>query len=342
MASSDTNKAGDLRMSLITRRQLGLAVLSAGLSPVREVAAADSWPSKPIRIVYPYAGGGVGDAIFRLIETSLEQRLKQAFFIDNKAGAAGNIGTGEVVRAAPDGYTFLLAPTGNYSVNQHLFKLGFDPLAQLDPVVAIADAPLLAVVAPGVTATSLKQLSDQVRAPGSRFNYGSPGAGSPSHLAGASFSLMHGNSIEHISFRGTAPMAQSMLANDVQMAFPTQLAVAGQLKAGKLRPLAVLSRQRLPELPDVPTAAEAGFPDLVFGNWWVLSAPKGTDAAVINRVGTEIRQLLGEANIKTRLAEMGQQVLSFGPAETTAFMRAESTKYKTLIERTGIRLDPGT
>ena len=324
----------------MTRRQVGRVAIAAGMAAATGSTLAQAWPSKTIRIVYPYAGGGVGDAIFRLLEQGLEQRFKQSFFIENKAGAGGNIGTGDVVRAAPDGHTFLLAPTGNYSVNQHLFKLGYDPLAQLEPVVALADAPLLAVVSPGVTATSLKQLSDQVRANGSRFNYGSPGAGSPSHLAGASFSLMHGNAVEHISFRGTAPMTQSMLANEVQMAFPTLLAVGAQVKAGKLRPLAVLSRQRIPELPDVPTAAEAGFPELLFGNWWVLSAPKGTDPAVINRVSTEIRQLMADPEIKRKLVDMGQVPLAYGPAETAAFMRAESTKYKTLIERSGIRLDP--
>ena len=324
----------------VTRRQVGRLAVAAGLAAASGGALAQTWPSKPIRIVYPYAGGGVGDAIFRLFEPSLEQRLKQPFFIENKAGAGGNIGTSDAVNAAPDGYTFLLAPTGNYSVNQYLFKLGFDPLSQLEPVVAIADAPLLVVVSPGVTATSLKQLSDQVRAPGSRFNYGSPGAGSPSHLAGASFSLMHGNAVEHISFRGTAPMTQSMLSNDVQMAFPTLLAVAAQVKAGKLRPLAVLSKQRIPELPEVPTAAEAGFPELLFGNWWVLSAPKGTAPTAISRLSTEIRQLMAEPEIKRKLVDMGQMPLGYGPAETAAFIRAESIKYKTLIERTGIRLDP--
>lgn len=324
----------------VTRRQVGRVAIAAGLAAATGSTLAQTWPGKPIRIVYPYAGGGVGDAIFRLFEPSLEQRLKQSFFIENKAGAAGNIGTSDAVHATPDGYTFLLAPTGNYSVNQYLFKLGFDPLSQLEPVVAIADAPLLAVVSPGVTATSLKQLSDQVRATGSRFNYGSPGAGSPSHLAGASFSLMHGNVVEHISFRGTAPMTQSMLSNDVQMAFPTLLAVAAQVKAGKLRPLAVLSKQRIPELPEVPTAAEAGFPELLFGNWWVLSAPKGTAPSVISRLSTEIRQVMADPEIKRKLLDMGQVPLGYGPAETAAFMRAESTKYKTLIERTGIRLDP--
>jgi tripartite-type tricarboxylate transporter receptor subunit TctC len=151
---------------------------------------------------------------------------------------------------------------------------------------------------------------------------------------------MHGNAVEHISFRGTAPMAQSMLSNDVQMAFPTLLAVAAQVKAGKLRPLAVLSKQRIPELPEVPTAAEAGFPELLFGNWWVLSAPKGTAPTAISRLSTEIRQLMAEPEIKRKLVDMGQMPLGYGPAETAAFIRAESIKYKTLIERTGIRLDP--
>lgn len=327
-------------MSDVTRRQFTQSAIALGLGAgfAPSLLAQQGWPSKPIRIVYPYSGG-VGDAMFRLLEPALEQRFKQAFVIESKPGAAGNIGTAEAVRAAPDGHTFLLAPTGNYSVNQYLFKLNYDALAELEPVVAMADAPLIAVVAPNVTATSLKQLSEQVRVPGSRFNFGSPGAGSPSHLAGSSFSLMHGGVIEHISFKGTGPMVQAMLAGDVQLAFPTLLPVQGQLKAGRLRALAVLSKQRLPELPNVPTAAEAGFPDLVFGNWWVLSAPKGTDAAVINRVSTEIRQQLADPTIRARLAEMGNVTLGYGPGETAAFIRAEAAKYKTLIERTGIRLD---
>ena len=326
---------------MITRRHLGQLALATGLATLGLGASAQSaaWPAKPIRIVSPYAAGGVGDTIFRLIAPALEQRLGQRFVIDNKTGAAGNIGTSEVVRAAPDGYTFLMAPTANYTVNQYLFKLGFDPLAQLEPVVAVAEAPLIAVVSAAVTATSLKQLSEQVRAGGNKFNYASPGAGSPTHLAGASFSLLHGNAMEHISFRGTPPMVQSMLANDVQLAFPTLTPVAGQLKSGNLRALAVLAKQRMPELPNVPTTAEAGFPDLVFGNWWMLAAPKGTDPAIVARLGNEIRQQLADPAVKARLAELGHVPLGLGPFESAALVRAESAKYKTLIERTGIRLD---
>ena len=324
---------------MIKRRHLGQLALAIGLATLGLAASAQAWPAKPIRIVSPYAAGGVGDTIFRLIAPSVEQRLGQRFVIDNKTGAAGNIGTSEVVRAAPDGYTFLMAPTANYAVNQYLFKLNFDPLVQLEPVVTLAEAPLIAVVSPSVTAASLKQLSEQVRAGGNKFNYGSPGAGSPTHLAGASFSLLHGNAMEHISFRGTPPMVQSILANDVQLAFPTLTPVAGQLKAGKLHALAVLAKQRMPELPNVPTAAEAGFPDLLFGNWWVLAAPKGTDPAIVARLGNEIRQQLADPAVKARLAELGHVPLGLGPTESAALVRAESAKYKTLIERTGIRLD---
>lgn len=328
-------------MSIATRisRHLGRIALVVGLATLGQMAWAQAWPAKPIRIVSPYAAGGVGDTIFRLMAPALEERLGQRFVIDNKTGAAGNIGTSEVVRAAPDGYTFLLAPTANHAVNQHLFKLGFDPLTQLDPVGTIAEAPLIAVVGPAVTATSLKQLAAQVRSSGGKFNYGSPGAGSPTHLAGASFSLMNGNAMEHIGYRGTPPMVQALLAGDLQLAFPTLTPVAAQIKAGKLHALAVLSSQRMAELPNVPTAAEAGFPELVFGNWWVLSAPKGTDPAVIARLGNEIRQLLSDPAIKARLGEMGHVPLGLSPVETAAFVRAESAKYKTLIERTGIRLD---
>lgn len=326
----------DLR---IDRRRLAQIALAFASAPLSTTTRAQSWPSRPVRVVYPYAGGGVGDAMFRFLEGPLRQKFGQAFFIDIKAGAGGNIGAADVARAAPDGHTLLMAPTANFSVNQYLFKLGFDPLAQLEPIATMANAPLLAVVGPDVPATSLRQLADLVRAPGSRFNYGSPGAGSPTHLAGASFALANGNTMEHIAFKGTAPMVQSMLAGDVQLAFPTLTPVLGQLKAGRLRALAVLARQRLPELPEVPSVVEAGFPDLVFGNWWMLAAPKGCDAAVVARLGAEVRQLLSDPAIQAKFAEIGHVPLVMTPAESAAFVRAEAAKFKTLIERTGIRIE---
>ncbi len=314
---------------------LGVSALLASAQ-----ANAQEWPSKQvIRIVSPYAPGGVGDTIFRIISPALEAKLNQRFIIDNRTGAAGNIGTADVVNAQPDGYTFLFAPTANFAVNQYLFKLAFDPVTQLDPVIAVANAPLIAVVSPAVTATNMKQLAEQISAKGSRFNYGSPGAGSPTHLAGASFSLANGNVVEHIAYRGTPPMIQAMLGNDVQLAFPTLAAISPFIKAGKLKPIAVMAKQRMPELPDVPTSAEAGFPQFVFGNWWILAAPKGTDPKIVSRLSAEIKTILADPAIKAKLSDLGHVPMALGPAETSSFLRTESAEYKQLIERTGIKLE---
>ncbi|MES2534318.1 MAG: tripartite tricarboxylate transporter substrate binding protein [Pseudomonadota bacterium] len=321
-------------------RRVALRVLAAAaLALTTAGASAQEWPAKPIRIVSPYAAGGVGDTIFRVIAPVLEARLGQRFLIDNKTGAAGNIGTADVVNARPDGYTFLFAPTANYAVNQHLFNnLGFDPVTHLDAIATVAEAPLIAVGGANAPAT-LKDFASQARNNPGKFNFGSPGAGSPTHLAGVSFSQLAGNSMVHIAYRGTPPLTLAMLGGDVQLAFPTLTPVGAHLRAGKLKALAVMGTQRIPELPGVPTAAEAGFPDLVFGNWWVLAAPKGLDPKVAARLGSEVRAALADPAIRARLGEIGHVAVGLGPAESAAFIRTESTRYKALIERNGIKLD---
>ena len=319
--------------------QAASAIALFALSPLCTWAQAPEWPTKPVRIVSPYAAGGVGDVLFRIIGPALEAKLGQRFLMDNKTGAAGNIGTGEVINAKPDGYTFLIAPTANYAVNQHLFgNLNFDPVAQLDAVVTISEAPLIAVVGPNGPA-SLKELAQMVRSNPGKYNYGSPGSGSPTHLAGVSFSQLHGNTMMHIAYRGGPPMVMAMLAGDVQLAFPTVTTVATQLKAGKLKAVAVMGNQRIADLPGVPTAVEAGFPELLFGNWWVLAAPKGTDPKIVNRLSTEVRAILADPAIRAKLAEVGQTTLALGPQESTNFVRTESNRFKTLIERNGIKLE---
>jgi tripartite-type tricarboxylate transporter receptor subunit TctC len=322
-----------------TRRAVSRALAGLALAASAAGAGAQEWPAKPIRIVSPYAAGGVGDTIFRVIAPVLEARLGQRFVIDNKTGAAGNIGTAEVVNARPDGYTLLFAPTANYAVNQHLFNnLGFDPVTQLDPIATVAEAPLIAVASANAP-TTLKDFASQARSNPNKFNFGSPGAGSPTHLAGVSFSQMAGNSMVHIGYRGTPPLVLAMLSGDVQLAFPTLTPVGPHLRAGKLKALAVMGTQRVPELPGVPTTAEAGFPELVFGNWWVLAAPKGTDPKVVARLGSEVRAALADPAIRVKLGEIGHIALALGPAESSSFVRTESARYKALIERNGIKLE---
>ena len=296
------------------------------------------WPTKPIRVVYPYAAGGVGDAIFRVIGPALEGKFGQRFIVDNKTGADGKIGTLEVVNAKPDGYTLLMAPTANYSVNQHLFaNLGYDPIALLEPISLIAEAPLIAVTSMAGP-NSLKDFAQQASSNTNKFNYGSPGTGSPPQLAGALFSQLAGNSIEHIAYRGTPPMVMAMVGGDIQLAFGSWSAVGTQIKAGKIKPLATTGSQRFEEILNVPTTKEAGYPDLTITNWWILSAPKNIDPKIIQKLYAELKIILNDAQIKTKLLEIGHTSIGLGPKESAAFIRSESTKYKNLILKNAIKV----
>ena len=313
-----------------------LAIAAAALAP--SIGLSQDWPSRPIRVVIPFAAGSVSEAIFRTMAPGVEADLGQRFVVEAKPGADGAIGTSEVVRAAPDGYTLLLGPTAVYAVIPHLFpSLGFDPLAALDPVSLLADAPLLAVVGADVPVRSLDELTRYVRASPGKYNYGSPGSGSPAHLTGAAFSQQTGNAVVYVPYKGTPPMVQALLAGDIQMAFPTWTGIIGPVKAGKLRVLAVMSRERMSELPDVPTTVEAGFPQLVGGNWWVLSAPRGTSPRILSRLAEEFRKVLADAAVRKRIGELGHVPIGLPPAETAAFLKSESARYKSIVERGGIK-----
>jgi tripartite-type tricarboxylate transporter receptor subunit TctC len=313
------------------RALLLASVLAVPAAP--STSSGQGWPAKPIHIVVPNSAGSVGEVILHALTPPVEARLGQRFLVDNKPGAAGNIGTAEVARAAPDGYTLLLAPTANYAVNQHLFKdLGFDPLAALEPIAVLAEAPLLAVVNADVPARSLEELAAYIRANPGKLNFGAPGTGSPSHLTGALFSQMTGNAMVYIPYKGIAPMVQALMANDIQLTFPTMTTVLGALKSNRLRVLAVMARSRLPELPDVPTSVEAGFPDLVFGNWWALAAPRGTDARILDRLSAEIGSALADPGVRKRIVEVGHVPTGLRRADVAAFMRSESARYKAIVE----------
>ncbi len=302
--------------------------------------AAQDWPTKPIRVVIPFAAGSVSEAIFRTISPDVETKLGQRFIVESKPGADGAIGTADVVHAAPDGYTLLLGPTAVYAVTPHMFRnLGFDPLTALDPISLLADAPLLAVIGANVPANSLKELADYVRANPGKFNYGSPGSGSPAHLAGAAFAQQTGNAIVYVPYKGTPPMVQGLLANDIQVAFPTLTGIIGPVKAGRLKVLAVLARERMAELPDIPTTAEQGFPQLTGGNWWVLAAPRGTNTRIIERLAAEFRAALADARVRKRIGELGHVPIGLAPVETAAFLRSESARYKSIVELGGIKAE---
>ena len=298
----------------------------------------DQWPNKPIRIVDPYAAGGVGDAVFHVIAPLLELKFGSRFIIDNKTGADGKIGTLEVINAKPDGYTFLMAPTANYSVNQFLFSnLGFDPVNQLEPISLIAEAPLIAVTSISGP-NSLKEFAQEVALHPGRFNYGSPGSGSPPHLDGALFSQLNNNLIEHIAYRGTPPMILGLMGGDIQLAFATWSAAGTQIKAGKIKALAITGSHRFDEISSVPTTKEAGYPEVNLTNWWLLSAPKNIDPKIVKKFSNEIQSILQEEQVKKNLLEIGHTALGLNPKDSLNFIKSESLKYKILIQKNEIKV----
>ena len=301
-------------------------------------AAAQDWPVKPIRVVYPYAAGGIGDTSLRAIQAGIEERIGQRLVIEAKPGAAGNIGTAEVARAAPDGHTLLVAPTASYSVNQFLFAdLGFDPLTAFEPVSLYADAPLVVLMNARVPAASLGELAAYARANPGKLNFGSPGTGSPSHLTGELFSQLTGNAVVYVPFKGTPPMVQALLANDIQFAIATLGGNQPHVKSGRLRLLAVTARSRMAESPDTPTTPEAGFPDLLASNWWAIAAPRGTDVRIVERLAGAVRGALADPAARKRIADLGMIPVGSTPSELAAHMRAEAARWRAVIERGNIK-----
>ena len=312
-----------------------LAVLLAAAAQ-----AQTDWPARPIRVLYPFAAGGVGDTSFRMFAAAVEAKLGQRFVIEARPGAAGNIGALEAARAAPDGYTLMIAPTSVYAVNPHLFKnLGYDPLVSYEPITVYADAPLVALASTGVPAATLKELADFARANPGKLNFASPGVGSPSHLTGELFSQMTGRSMVHVPFKGTPPMVQAIIANDVQFMVATLGGNVVHIKSGRMKALAVTARARMPEIPDVPTTVEAGFPELLASNWWGLGAPRGTDRRIVERLAAEVHAALADPATRKRIAELGMIPVGGTPAEFASLMRSESARWKAVIEHGGIKAE---
>lgn len=302
--------------------------------------SADAWPSRPIRIVVPYAPGNTGDITFRFIQPTLEKQFGVRFLIDNKSGASGNIGADEVVRATPDGYTFLLGATNNFVTNQYLFKtMRFDPLKDLMPVSMLSNAPSVLIVNAASPINTLKDLSDAARQHPGKLNYGSPGNGTPPHLAGELYSQLAGVQLTHVPYRGSPPAVQGLLGSEIQLYITAFSSVAGNVAGGKLKAIAVASDQRLAILPDVATTREQGMPGLVTGNWWGLAAPLGTDPALIAKLSAAIKDALADPAIRKQYADIGVTTVGSSPAEFGALIEKEAAAWKQVIAKSNIQAE---
>ena len=302
--------------------------------------AQQDWPNKPIRLIVPYAPGGAGDLAFRPILPALEEKLGQRFVIENKPGASGNIGAGEVMRAAPDGYTLLLAGGNNFVSNQYLYrKMTFDPLAVFDLIVLLSNSPTVVVANPGLPVNSLRELAAYAKANPGKLNFPSPGVGTPPQLSGEFFSALAGVRMVHIPFNGSPPAVLALQQNEVQVAFYTLGPISPLIRGAKVKPLAVAATVRLASLPDVPTTAEAGFPELLTGSWQALAAPKGTDPRILDRINADVRAVLSDAGIRKRYSDMGMLPGEMNRTEFAAFARAEAARWKKVVETANISAD---
>jgi tripartite-type tricarboxylate transporter receptor subunit TctC len=316
-------------------RILGLALLSLLLG----TAEAQDYPSKPIRLVIPFGPGSLADAVPRLIQPALEASLGQRLVIEHRPGAGGNLGAQAVVSAPPDGYTLMMAATNNLVINQFVFRdMKFDPLKDLAPVSLIVEVPLILQTHPALPATTLREFIGHAKANPGKLNYASPSTGTLPHLAMEIFARSAGLSLVHVPFKGGAPAMNALIANDVQAMLIGYATTASQVKGGLVRPIAVASGKRLAALPQVPTFGQAGFPDLqaaVPGNWWGMVAPKGTSAAVIQRLARDIRAALADPAIRKRYEDLGLTPIGSTPEAFAADLPEQARKWRSVLQQIG-------
>ena len=304
------------------------------------VVNAQAYPTKPIKLVNPFAPGGSGDIVFRMIGPAIEERLGQRILIENRAGAGGNIGAEVVANAPADGYTILTATTNIYTINQFVFsKQSFDPIKAFAPITIVADLPSVFYVSAAIPANTLQEFVLWARANPGKVNFASPGSGTTPHLNVELLSQIADLKMVHVPYKGLQPAMAAVLSNDVQLYLAGLGAGLGHLKAGKVKGLAIGSRQRLPSVPDMPTAIESGFKDFVASNWFSLAAPAGTDPQIIERWAMEIRRALQPQDTQKRFAELGMVPGGSTPAETARQWADEAKLWERVVRTAKIKAD---
>ena len=303
-------------------------------------AAAQDYPSKPIRFIVPFPPGGGNDTMARTVGQKLTEAFGQQVVIDNRAGAGGIIGADMAAHSAPDGYTLFLGGVGSHGTNPNLnAKLPYDPVRDFAPISLIASAPMVVVVHPSVPAKSLGELIKLAKAKPGTLNFASNGTGGSSHLAAELFKMMAGVDIVHVPYKGLAPALIDLLSGQVQLMFSSTVAIIPQVRSGKLRALATTGARRLPALPDIPTAAEAGVAGCETGSWYGVLAPAGTPRAIIDKLNREIVKITQMPDVRERLAAEGAEPAGNSPEEFAAYIKRELARWNKVIKQARIRLE---
>jgi tripartite-type tricarboxylate transporter receptor subunit TctC len=304
-------------------------------------ASAQSYPSRPIRLVVPYPPGGPLDIMARAIGQKLTEAWNQPVVVDNRAGAGGNIGAELVAKSPADGYTLLMGAVATHAINPTLYgKLPYDPVRDFAPVALVAQVPNILVVNPSVPARSVKELIELARAKPGYLNFGSGSTGSTGHLAGELFKTMAGVQMVHIPYKGGAPAMADLLAGQVQLMFDNLANALPNVRAGRLRALAVTTLARSPAMPDLPTIAESGLPGFDLTTWFGVMVPAGTPPEIVAKLNAGIVRALNAKDMRERLEKMGAEPPANNtPEHFTAFIRTEAAKYARVVKDSGAKVE---
>jgi tripartite-type tricarboxylate transporter receptor subunit TctC len=317
--------------------RLLVAVLAA-LLPC--FALAQAWPAKPIKYIVPFAPGGTTDILGRMVATGLQSALGQPVVVENKPGQAGSIGAAELARSAPDGYTLGGGTISSHAINATLYpKLPYDPLKDFAPITMLATLPNMLIVHPSVNANSVQELIARLKAEPNKYSFGSAGNGTSQHISGELFKIMTATQMQHIPYKGSGPMIPDLLAGTIQLSFENITTAYPQVKAGKLRALAVTSAKRSFVAPEVPTMAEAGLPGYDISSWQAMYAPAGTPREILARVYAETARILRQPENQKKLADLGLDAGGMAPEELTALMRAEIPRLGKVVKESGAKVD---
>ena len=314
-------------------------LLAAGLIALAaQYAAAQQYPSKPVRIIVPFAPGGGSDFTARLMAQKLTERYGQSFIVENRAGAGGNLGAELALKAPPDGYTLLLI-SASYTVNPSVYKLSFDPIKDIAPVIQISGGPYVVAVHPSVPAKTLAEFVNYARAQPEKLAYGSSGNGSVMHVSTAYFLDSAKIKVLHVPYKGTGPALQDTLGGQVQLIFGAVPTTLPHVKAGKLRGLAVTTQKRIAAAPELPTIAESGYPEYEVTNWHGLVAPRGVPREIIDQLNRDINGMLGSEEFKKVLANDGLEPAG-GPSSRFAEVLArETARWAKVVQQAGIKAE---
>lgn len=316
---------------------LGLVISFVCALPI--AAFTQGYPSKPIRIISPFAAGGGNDVICRLVATKLTETMKQQVIVETKAGASGIIGTEAAARAAPDGYTIVLVPSG-HTVNATLYKkLPYDSIRDFTPISLAAVSPLVLAMHPSVPTKNVKGLIALAKARPGELTYGSAGVGASGHLAGALFETMTGTKMVHVPYKGMSGALVDLLGGQLSLTFGTSASVTPQVRAGRLRALATTGAQRSAALPEIPTVAESGVPGYEFSFWYGFIGPARIPPDIVQRLNSEIVAALKQQSIRERLANEGVEARSSTPEEFARLIATEVERWAKVIQRAGVRVE---